>query len=98
MKFHNPDFNLKHLQFLHERALDHERIMKRWLKNKNYDFVAEAANKLEAVVELMENITVMSHGDGLDCFSKWGSRRKNMHERLHSFDKLLKGVNVPTRT
>lgn len=94
MKFHNPDFNLKHLQFLYKRALDHEKSMAQWKKHEVWHYVHEYACKLEAVVELMESIVVFHLGSGLD--QSWD--KPSIHGRLHSFDKFFKGVNVPTRT
>jgi hypothetical protein len=57
----------------------------------------DAETKLEAIVELLENITVFNVGDGLDNFAgALTRRRKTVVERFDTFAKLFEKKNGKT--
>ena len=84
---YNKLFTRDHLKFLYSLAIAQESQIIQWLDMKDYSYATKYAHQLEALVALMENITVFNVGDGLDNFKGKG-KNKNIHERLHSFDNL----------
>lgn len=84
-EFHRPEFQLVHVRYLYEQACDFQRMRDQWKSPESLHLALQYQNKLEAVVELMENIVVFHVGMGFDMDSY------NVDERLKSFKYLFKG-------
>ncbi len=90
MRWHHPEFTLVHLSFLYTKANECQRDRKQWLRLEQYNLAAMYDAQLEVLVELLENITVFNHGDGLDNFKGEDRSKKTTDERLATFAKLFK--------
>ena len=82
-------FTNEQLNIIYATALDHQRMVTQWARMQKFGHAAEYQAKLEAIVELLENITVFKIGDGLDNFKNRHSKLKTAEERLATFDKLF---------
>ena len=89
--FHHEEFTLKHLKVLWLQAKDHERMLNQQARLGFYPSTVTYEAKLDAIVELMESITVFSVGGGLHGFgvNKDLPLAHTLHERLKSFDILF---------
>jgi hypothetical protein len=86
---HNKKFNLEHLRYLYDTADNHRKMRKQWLEMGQYATAGEYHKKLEAVIEIMENITVFSIGDGIKGFKYPRGTYGGLDRRLDSFKEIL---------
>lgn len=100
VKFHNKHYNLNHLNDLYERAEEYLALNVQWSSKDCYvpANALEYWNKLEAIIELMESITVFHVGLGF-CTGKTNSeiskQDNSLIGRLHSF-KWIESVDFST--
>lgn len=66
--YENKDFKLVHVKFIYDRALNYQELRDQWVRPGMLDYQrgAEYDAKLEACIELLENILVFSVGNGID--------------------------------
>jgi len=88
-KFHNKDFQLIHLKWLYQQALEYQEMRDQWSSLNNLDRALHYHNKFQAMVECLENLTVFYVGLGLDLESKGVHYIYSVDDRFKSFKKLL---------
>lgn len=89
MKFYLKQFDLTHLRVIYDQGIDHEAMIKQWVKSKDWERAAHYAAKLEGIIELLESITVFNLGDGLGGFKNQMGQFHGLEARLHSFETLF---------
>ena len=83
MKFHNKDFELKHLKWLYNLASEYRDMRDQWQSPENLDRALEYHFKFASIVEILESLTVFHIGMGLDM------ERGFTDDRFESFKELL---------
>jgi len=89
--FANPLFTVKHLKTLWVEANHHKQQIGQWASMHHYKTAAEYEAKLDAVVSLMENITVFNVGGGFNGFgaNPEVELASDLFSRLKSFAPLF---------
>lgn len=90
--FAHPLFTVGHLRVLWITANQHKQQIGQWADMRHYQTAAEYEAKLDAVVSLMENITVFNVGGGLNGFGANPEIElpNDLIGRLESFASLFK--------
>lgn len=85
-------FNVEQLRVLYVKASNHQLQRNQWANSQNYAEAARYAAKLEAVIELIEGITVFNHGNGIHPYNMSNLRDGMVHN--NSLDKRLASIGL----
>lgn len=75
LQFSHEDFNKTQVLFIYKRAVNYRKMRDQWLSHKDFANAALYEARLDACLELMENIIVFNEGVGTEPFRKGGFQR-----------------------
>ena len=83
--YNNPDFKPKHINFLYQKGLEYIEQIEQWKRSNNLQLASHYQSQLEAIVRLMESITVFNIGDGINNFRYNQKTNYTLLDRFYSF-------------